>query len=237
MLFTLVISIIPQTALAFTYQSSNHRTETDSGDSSWIFIPIIILAIGFIVMIYYQRIKTKKDAWNGDQTEINVSSVVQDKLLPNEKPIRKLTNKHSDFVATNKRLLRFSAGRFEPIDYNNISTVSYKTSRGRKIATRVIIGFCMIMMLWITLAIWAALFDSSVTNVSLTDVIIITLVCSGIWVVGIMAASQDFGYYQIESKVYNQTNLKSWQIIRPPWYFGNINVDEFIKTVKKQITT
>ena len=232
---SIILTMIPQIALAFTYP--NPRRTTNSGDSSWILIPIAVIVVGFVVMIYFQRRKASKEAAKGTQADIKVSSVVQAKLLPNEKPIRQLNIGRSDFVATDKRLLRFSAGGFQSMEYTNISGISYKTSPGKKLAARIVIGLCMILLIWITIFIWISVFDHSVSNVDVMDAIIITVVTVGIGIIGVMGASRDFGFYQVESKAIDQGALKSWQITRPPLYFGNINVDEFVKTVKEHIKT
>lgn len=231
----IVIALVSISTLAFTYPSSGSRTS--SGSSSWIFIPLVVLAIGAGALVYTQRRRASKEANKAKSGDIKVSTVIQQKLLPDEKPIGQLNNGRADFVATNKRLLRFSSGGFQPLDYVQISDVSYKTSSSKKLAARVAIGLCMIVMLLITIFIWISAFDESVRNVSITDAIIITVVAAGIGVIGFMAATRDFGFYQVESTAYDKANLKSWQITRPPAYFGNANVDEFVKTVKEQLKT
>jgi protein-S-isoprenylcysteine O-methyltransferase Ste14 len=234
-LFGLVISfialaVIPQAAIAFTYPGGGHSSS--SGNSSWIIIPIAVFLVIFIITIVYQRRKAGKVIPVGP---VNVSSVVQEKLLPGESPIRQLSNGRADYVATDKRLLRFSSSGFEQIEYTGIAAVNYKTSGGKKAAVRILIGFCLLIMLAITVGIWVASFDSSIRNVSTTDAIIVTIIAGVIGVIGLLALSRDFGFYQIESKPGVQSNAGSWRIVRPPAYFGNANVDEFIKILKEHL--
>jgi len=233
--------IIPQSALAYTYPGSG---DTNDSGFKWIFILLAILVIGIAVTAYIKRRQANRISGassgqnrNGMPPTIKVSSVVEEKLLPGEKAIRQISSGRSDFVATDKRLLRFSAAGCEPIEYAKMSDVSYKTSPGKILAVRIIIGFCVLVMVWVTGVIWISAFDSSVSNVSVTDAIIITLVCIGVIALGLLGASRDFGYYQIESQTYDQATLKPWRITRPPGYWGNAGVDEFIKTMKERITT
>lgn len=182
----------------------------------------------------------------GPQDQLKFPRVVQEKLLPDEKPVRQLASGRSNFVATNKRLLRFSAGGFEPLDYQKISAVSYQTSPSDR-TVRIIIGFALIMLLLLTIGTWIytliyifsplriSIFSASVRT-SVTDAVIITLACGVNGVIGIISAARHMDYYQIESKTYDQINNKSWQITRRPWYLGNSDVEEFVKTVKEQIT-
>jgi protein-S-isoprenylcysteine O-methyltransferase Ste14 len=233
-LFALVMSLIglmfiTQPVLAYTYPSSRHSS---SGSPTWIFIPIIVVVIAFMALMIYQRRKAKPAAGPG-----KITSIIQDKLAPGENVIRQLSGQKADFVATDKRLLRFSGKGFEQINYTDIAAVNYKTSGSKKVATRILIGVCLLVLLGITVGIWAAAFDSSVRNVSKLDAVIVTIVAVGIGIVGFLAMSRDFGFYQIESKQGVLTDSGSWRIIRPPAYFGNANVEEFVKTLKEHLVS
>jgi membrane protein implicated in regulation of membrane protease activity len=184
--------------------------------------------------------KASKDAGKGAQTEIKVSSVVQKKLLPDEKPIRQLTSGRSNFVATDKRLLRFSAGGCEALDYHDISAVSYKTSPQNK-TMRMVIGIVLILLLLFIVGVWiyTLIYTSSSARISISsatvstswsDAIIITLVFAVLIVFGLVTMMSKYHYYQIESKAYDQNNIKSWQIIR------RAKVEEFVKTITERIT-
>jgi protein-S-isoprenylcysteine O-methyltransferase Ste14 len=222
------LMVVSQPALAFTYPSSRHSS---SSSPTWLFILIIIVVAAFLGIIIYQRRKAKP----GSAGPGKVSSIVQDKLVPGENVIRQLSNGKADFVATDKRLLRFSGKGFEQLNYTDIAAVNYKTSGGKKAATRVLIGVCLLIMLGITVGIWAAAFSSSVRNVSKLDAVIVTIVAVGIGIVGFLAMSRDFGFYQIESKQGVITDPGSWRIVRPPAYLGNANVEEFAKTIKERL--
>jgi hypothetical protein len=218
--------------MAYTYPSSRRSS---SGDSSWIFIPIIIVVVIFIVSFAMQRIKAGKEAADQKRGEIQVSSVIQEKLLPEEKVLRKVNSGRAEFVATDKRLLRFSSKGCEPLEYSQISAVSYNTSARRKLAVVLIIGFCMLILLGLTIGIWVSAFDSSVRNVSVMDALIITVVCALIGFVGYLGIKHDYGYYQIESDSYEKTNAKSWRLLRPLAFLGTANLTGFIEAVKKQL--
>ena len=185
-------------------------------------------------------VQRSKDVEKGALTEIKVSSVVKKKLLPDEKPIRQFTSGRSNFVATDKRLLRFSVGGFETLDYHDISAVSYKTSPQNK-TTRMIIGIVLILLTLFLVGVWIYtwIYTSSSSSISVSsatvstswrDAIILTLVFAFLIIFGLVTLRSKNYYYQIESKAYDQNNIKSWQIIK------RANAEEFVKTITERIT-
>jgi hypothetical protein len=170
------------------------------------------------------------------QDGIKVSEVVEEKLLPGEKVIAQTLAGRSDFVATDKRLLRFSAGGYEALEYAKISEVSYKVLHGKRLAYRIILGLCVVILLWIAVAILVGALNHTYSNLSISEGIIISLVCIGIAGFGLWAIkSLDFGYYQIESQEYDKTTIEGWRLPRP--LFARARVDAFVETVKERIAS
>ena len=180
--------------------------------------------------------KTNSENLPRTQDEINVSKVVEEKLLPGEKVIAQTLAGRSDFVATDKRLLRFSAGRCEALEYAKISTVTYKVQYGKRRTSRIVLGICVVIMLWIGVAILVSALNQTYGNLSISEGIIISVLCIGIAGFGLWAIkSIDFGYYQVESQEYDRTAIESWRLPRP--LFARARVDAFAKTVKDRIAS
>jgi hypothetical protein len=170
------------------------------------------------------------------QDGIKVSKVVEEKLLPGEKVIAQTLAGRSDFVATDKRLLRFSAGGCETLEYAKISEVSYKVPHGKRLAYRIVLGLCVVILLWIAVAILVGALDHTYSNLSISEGIIISLLCIGIAGFGLWAIkSLDFGYYQIESQKSDKTTIEGWRLPRP--LFARARVDGFVKAVKERIAS
>jgi hypothetical protein len=218
----------PQAALAYTYQTYSHH----SSNSGWVFIPILLFVLALGGTIIYQRSKSAKPNVAGP---IKISSIVQQKLEAGENPLRLINNGKADFVATDKRVLRFSRDGFEQLKYSEIASVEYKSSAGKKTVTRVLMVFCAIVAVGIAIGIWSAAFDSSVRNVSKLDAVIVSVVVIGLLLMCFMAFSRDFGFYQVELKQGVAADAKSWRIIRPPAYMGNANVIDFIQVIKQHL--
>jgi len=167
---------------------------------------------------------------------INVSKVVEEKLLPGERVIAQTLAGESDFVATDKRLLRLSAGGCEALEYAKISAVSYKVQHGKRLTSRIVLGVCVAIMLWIGVGILVAALNRTYRNLSISEGIVISLLCIGIAGFGLWTMkSLDFGYYQIESQEPGRTDLESWRLRRP--LFAKGRVDAFAKTVKDRIAS
>ena len=124
--------------------------------------------------------KTNSGNFPPTQDMIKVSKVVEEKLLPEEKVIAQILAGRSDFVATDKRLLRFSAGRCEALAYAKISAVSYRVQHSKRLTSRIILGVCVIIMLWIGIAILVGALNRTYGNLSISAGIIISLLCIGI---------------------------------------------------------
>jgi hypothetical protein len=170
------------------------------------------------------------------QDGINISKVVEEKLLPGEKVIAQTLAGRSDFVATDKRLLRFSAGGCEALEYAKISAVSYKVQHGKRLTSRIILGVCVVIMLWIGIAILVSALNQTYGNLSISEGTIISLLCIGIAGFGLWAIkSIDFGYYQIESQEHDRTAIEGWRLPRP--LFARARVDTFVNTVKEHIAS
>jgi len=180
--------------------------------------------------------KTNSENSAPTQDGIKVSKVVEEKLLPSEKAIAQTLAGRSDFVATDKRLLRFSAGGCEALEYAKISEVSYKVQHGKRLTYRIVLGLCVVIMLWIGLAILVGALNHTYGNLSVSEGIIISLLCIGIAGFGLWTIkSLDFGYYQIESQEYDRTAIEDWRLPRP--LFAKARVDAFAKTVKNRIAS
>jgi hypothetical protein len=166
----------------------------------------------------------------------NVSKVVEEKLLPGERVIAKTLAGRSNFVATDNRLLRFSAGGCEALEYAKISAVSYKVQHGKRLTSRIVLGVCVVIMLWIGIAILVSALNRTYGNLSISEGIIISLLCIGIAGFGLWAIkSLDFGYYQFESQELDRTDIESWRLPRP--LFARARVDAFVKTVRDRIAS
>lgn len=180
--------------------------------------------------------KTNSENSPPPQGGINVSKVVEEKLLPGEKVIAQTLAGRSDFVATDKRLLRFCAGRCEALDYAKISEVSYKVPHSKRLTYRIVLGLCVAIMLWIGVAILVGALNQTYGNLSISEGIIISLLCIGIAGFGLWAIkSINFGYYQIESQEYDRTTTEGWRLPRP--LFARARVDAFAKIVKDRIAS
>ena len=167
---------------------------------------------------------------------INVSKVVEEKLLPGESVISQTLAGRSDFVATDKRLLRFSVGGCEALEYAKISAVSYKVQHSKRLTSRIVLGVCVVIMLWIGVAILVGALNRTYGNLSISAGIIISLLCIGIAGFGLWAMkSLDFGYYQIERQEPDRTDIESWRLPRP--LFAGARVDAFVKTVRDRIAS
>ena len=171
------------------------------------------------------------------QDGIKVSKVIEEKLMPGEKVIAQTLAGRSDFVATDKRLLRFSAGGCEALEYTKISEVSYKVPHGKRLAARITLGLCAVILLMIAVGIWVGgALDPSVRNVSISDATIVSLVCIGIVGFSLWGIKYlDFGYYQIQSQEYDKTTIEGWRLPRP--LFARARVDGFVKAVKERIAS
>lgn len=226
---SIIIILAPQITLAYTYPTS--RRSSSSYSLEWIILPVLLLVVGFAATMVVQRKKAGKGVTTGPP---KVSSAVQEKLLHGESPLKEIMCGRADYVATDKRLLRFSVTGFEPLEYASISAINYKTSRSKKLAARVVIGLFQFTMTWTIILIWVFAFDSSVINVNVMDAIMVTIIGVVIFVICFFALSRDFGYYEIANKTAGKS--KPWQINRSPEYLDNANIEDFIKTVKERIT-
>ena len=170
------------------------------------------------------------------QVGIKVSKVIQDKLLPDEKVTAQILVDQLDFVATDKRLLRFSASGCEALEYAKISAISYKIQHSKRLTSRIVLGVCVVVMLWIGIAILMGALNQTYGNLSISGGIIIGLLCIGIAGFGLWAIkSIDFGYYQIESQEHDRAPIGGWRLYRP--LFARARVDVFVKTVKECIAS
>lgn len=170
------------------------------------------------------------------QVGVKVSEAVREKLLPGEKVIAQTLAGRSDFVATDKRLLRFSSGGCEALEYAKISAVSYKIQHSRRLTARIILGVCVIIMLWIGIAVLVGALNRTYGNLSISAGIIIGLLCIGIAGFGLWAIrALDFGYYQIESQEYDRTAIEGWRLSRP--LFARARVDAFVRTVRERVAS
>jgi hypothetical protein len=233
--------LLSQTAVAYTYPDSS---KSSSGAASAVIIPLVLLAIGFVAVAIVRsrranRVSQPDKSGNSAITQgsTKVSKVVEEKLLPGEKVITEISAGRSDFVATDKRLLRFSAGGCEALEYAKISEVSYKVPQGKRLAGRITLGLCAVILLMIAVGIWVGgALDPSVRNVSISDATIVSLVCIGIAGFSLWGIkSLDFGYYQIESQTSDKTTIKGWRLPRP--LFARARVDGFVKAVKERIAS
>ena len=167
---------------------------------------------------------------------IKVSKTAEEKLLPDEKVISQILAGGSDFVATDKRLLRFSAGGCETLEYAKISAVSYRVQHSRRLTARIVLGVCVVIMLWIGIAILVGALNRTYGNLSIPAGIIISLLCIGIAGFGLWAIrALDFGYYQIESQEYDRTAIEGWRL--PRSLFAKARVDAFAKAVRERIAS
>jgi hypothetical protein len=230
-LMLLTLMILPMFTSAYTYGNSRSGS---GNDSSWLFIPLILFVVVIAGSIIIQRIKAKKEAVDISHHKINVSSVINEKLLTDEYVLGKINNGKGEFVATDKRLLKFSSKGFQSINYSDISKVSYNTNSARKLLVRIIIGVCLLIFLAITVGVWASFFDSTVRNVSVMDAIIITVICGVIGVIGYFGASHDYGYYQVESDIHKDDE-KSWRFILFPLVGNTPNIDAFVRIINENI--
>jgi hypothetical protein len=181
-------------------------------------------------------VKTNSENSPITQVGIKVSEVVEEKLLPGEKVIAQTLAGPSDFVATDKRLLRFSSGGCEALEYTKISAVTYRVQHSKRLTSRIILGVCVIIMLWIGIAILVSALNRTYGNLSIPAGIIISLLCIGIAGFGLWAMrSLDFGYYQIESQECDRTTIEGWRLPRP--LFARARVDAFAKMVRDRIAS
>ena len=233
--------LLPQTALAFGYDSSR----SSSGLTPALLVPFVFifgaLAINFIVEVVVSRQSYRASGLDKSgsptitQGGIKVSKMVEEKLLPSEKAIAEIPAARSDFVATDKRLLRFSAGGCEALEYAKISGVSYKISQGKRLAARITLGLCAVIVLILLVFVWVGFFDPSV-NVSTSEITIFSLISIGIvglalWGIKVL----DYGYYQIESQTFDKTTTSGWRL--PRRFFGRAIVDGFVKVIEERIAS
>jgi len=155
-----------------------------------------------------------------NRISIKFSKAVEARLLPGEKVIAGISAGRSEFVATDKRLFRFSAGRCKELEYTKISEVSHK---GPELAALIGLIFCVVITLWIVV-------EMAFGNPDILCVIILGPLCIaflGLCLWGIKSLSH--GYYQIESQTFDKTALKGWRL---PCHFHRARVDEFVKTIE-----
>ena len=235
------LMLLSQTALAYTYPDSPNES---SGSALAVIMLLVLLAIGLTTVVIVRsrrasRVSGPDKSGNPAITQdgIKVSKMVEEKLLPGEKVIAQTLAGRSDFVATDKRLLRFSAGGCEALEYAKISEVSYKVPHGKRLTCRIILGLCVVIMLWIGVAGLVSALNQTYGNLSISEGIIISLLCIGIAGFGLWAIkSIDFGYYQIESQEHDRTAaIEGWRLPRP--LFARARVDAFVKTVKERIAS
>lgn len=234
------LMLISQTALAYTYPDSPNES---SGSALAVIMLLVLLAIGLTTVVIVRsrrasRVSGPDKSGNPTITQdgIKVSKIVEEKLLPGEKAIAEIQAGRSDFVATDKRLLHFSAAGCEALEYTKISGVSYKVPHGKRLAIRITLGLCAVILLWIAVAIWVAALDPTYRNVSIPEATIISLVCIGFAGFSFWAIkSLDFGYYQIGSQTSDKLTINGWRIPRP--LFARARVDGFVNAIKERIAS
>jgi len=179
----------------------------------------LLAPIGFIVLA---GLKDKSDKSVQSQVlnriSIKFSKAVKARLLLGEEVVAGIWVRRSEFVATDKRLFRFSAGRCEELEYAKISEVSRK---GPELAALIGLIFCVVITLWV-------LVEMMFGNPDIPVVIILGPLCIaslGLCLWGIKSLS----YYQIESQTFDKTALKGWRL---PRLFARARVDEFVKTIE-----
>jgi uncharacterized membrane protein len=225
------VMIIPQRLFAGTYGSS--YWELHPRNSLAYTIPALLIAVAAAVFFYFKLRKNNRDAAQGNLNQANAASLIQERLLPEEKPIRQISNHLSDFVITDKRLLCFSLGGFQALEYTNISAVNYVTNASKKRRMVIALGIVMLTVFWFSGLVVSSAFSSNIRNVSKADALLAALMFVIVFWICVLWLSVDYGYYQIESKVNSWGD--SWRIVRQRSREANANVDEFIKTLKEQI--
>jgi len=179
----------------------------------------LLAPIGFIVLA---GLKDKSDESVQSQVlnriSIEFSKALKARLLPGEKVVAGILVRCTEFVATDKRLFRFSAGGCEELEYAKISEVSRK---GPELAALIGLIFFVVITL-------CALVEMMFGNPDIPIMIILGSLFSaslGLCLWGIKSLS----YYQIESQTFDKTALKGWRL---PRLFARARVDEFVKTIE-----
>jgi len=219
--------LLSQTALAYTYYTSGWGG-WDEGATGCL----ILLGLGAIFLVAVV-IDSKRRA---NRLSLEFSKAVEARLLPGEKVIAGISAGRSEFVATDKRLFQFSAGRCEELEYAKISEVSYKVSYGKELAAIIGLVFCVVIMLWIVVAVgmvllWGGDLASHPDNIFVYTIFILCcIVFLGACLWGIKSFGHLYSYYQIGSQTFDKTALKGWRL---PCRFARARVDEFVKTIEK----
>ena len=231
--------LLSQTALGYTYPKPPDTTSAPGMRFIILFVlPTIGLSIVSLFAWEANRANRLEKSGSPMMIEVRVKfpKALEDKLLPGEKAIAHVAIGGSGFVATDRRLLRCSARECEALDYTEMSGISYIVPRGRRLASRVTMGFCAVALIFIAGGVWGAFFDPSVTGVSIYEPIAVSLFCFSIAAVSIWGMRAfDFGYYQIESRTADNPVMKGWQLQRG--HFARASVDWFVKTINERITS
>lgn len=230
--------LLPQTAVAFTYpEPSNKSSGLPLAGIVLLFVLLAYLIAVIVTSWRANRANRLDKSGNATITQgrIKVSKMVEEKLLPGEKAIAEIPAGRSDFVATDKRLLRFSAGGCEALEYAKMSGISYKVPRGIYLAIRITLGLGAVILFVIAVGMWVGFFDPS-TNVSISEATIISLVCIGIAGCALWGIrSIDYGYYQIESQTFDKSTIRGWRL--PRRLNTRARVDGFVKAIEERIAS
>ncbi len=167
---------------------------------------------------------------------ISVSKVVEEKLLQGEKPIAEIPAANCDFVATDRRLLRFSTDGCEALDYAAMSGISYKIYHGKRIAARIVLGFCMALSIYLGLVIGIMGMISPADNMSRSQAAMVMVVFLALAAFAFVAIKTvDFGFYQVDSRMAGGLALEDWRFPTHP--FTRRRIDHFIGIVKERIAS
>ncbi len=230
--------LIAQPALAYTYPSSR-----GSSSSNMAWLPLGIIAVAFVAFgVVMQRQMGKIGMLPGDASAagpdgtIKVSEVVKAKLMPGEKPLAQMPSTGADFVATDKRVLRFSSGGAQAIEYASLSGATYETPRGRRLAVAGLLVILGIIAGAMGIGIFVdGIQGTSRNNNALTGTLVLIFCLALAAGCLLVARYQDFGFYQLRSRAPGAIAPQQWQIKRHP--FARKRIDGFARIVTDRIKT
>ncbi len=138
----------------------------------------------------------------------------------------------TEFIATNKRLLRLSGqGHQEILDYKGITVEFFRGSTGLRVGLWALLVLVLLILFMVISSLFALAEGNthiSTSNVVFLIFIVIIVVPFAFWI----SLQRFYGYYIIKSPQLAGKYLGEWRILCPRW--GRAKVDAFIGFIREK---